>query len=93
MSSITDSALSKDDWADGLGWSDFQESLFEGIASNDNLLNDELLQQAFDIGWFNQDVDSGYREAAREFVVEWLDEQGIDFDEVFDWDAWRENYG
>jgi len=40
------------------------------------------------------DVDPQYRQDAREFVIEYLDEvYGIDFDEAFDWDAWREAYG
>lgn len=84
-----------DDWADGLGWSDFQERLFEDVAQDQNsILDDDLFKQAFDVGWFDQDASSAYREAAREYVVEWLyQEHGIEFDEVFDWDAWRENYG
>ena len=83
-----------DDPFEGLGWSDAQEHLFQDIALNDDLLNDAVLQQAFDIGWFSPDVDTEYREAAREYVIEWLDQEyGIEFDAVFDWDAWRENYG
>ena len=84
-----------DEWAEGLGWSSIEERLFEDIGErNEQIFQDEYLQQAFDIGWFDMDVSTEYREAAREFVVEWLhDEYGIDFDEVFDWDAWREAYG
>lgn len=84
-----------DDWADGLGWSSFAEDAFERIGNeNAFVFQDDLLQTAFDVGFFNMDVDSGYREAAREFVTEWLStEYGVDFDDVFDWDDWRENYG
>ena len=84
-----------DDWADGLGWSSFEEDAFERIgAENALIFDDDLLQQAFDVGYFNMDVDKDYREAAREFVTEWLEvEYGVEFDAVFDWDAWRENYG
>lgn len=84
-----------DEWADGLGWSSIEERLFEDIGSrNANIFDDDLLQAAFDIGWFDMNVSSDYREAAREFVYEWLDQEyGIDFDDVFDWDAWREAYG
>lgn len=84
-----------DEWAEGLDWSNTQEHLYGDIgAHNEAIFQDELLKQAFDIGWFNMDVDHRFREAAREFVVEWLDtEYGIDFDEVFDWEAWREAYG
>lgn len=84
-----------DSWADGLGWSSIEEHLFSEIGEhNEAIFGDELLQQAFDIGWFDMDVGADYREAAREFVYEYLEtEYGIDFDEVFDWDAWREAYG
>lgn len=84
-----------DEWAEGLGWSSTEERLFEDIGErNEQIFNDELLQQAFDVGWFDMNVSSEYREAAREFVIEWLDsEYGIEFDDVFDWDAWREAYG
>jgi hypothetical protein len=86
--------MARDDWAEGLGWSAAEERLFEDVAVNDSLLGDELFQQAFDIGWFSPDVDHSYREAAREYVVEWLDQEyGVEFDDVFDWDAWREQYG
>lgn len=84
-----------DEWADGLGWSEIEERLFEDIGERNELIfQDDLLQQAFDLGWFDMDIDHEYREAAREFVYEYLEtEYGIDFDEVFDWDAWREAYG
>lgn len=86
-----------DDWAEGLGWSNFQESLFEEVAPNRLLRDDtdaKLFQQAFDVGWFDMDASKAYREAAREYVIDTLAEQyGVDFDEQFDWDAWRENYG
>lgn len=84
-----------DEWAEGLGWSSTEERLFEDIGNaNENAFGDELLQQAFDIGWFDMNVSTEYREAAREYVVGWLrDEYGIEFDDVFDWDAWREAYG
>lgn len=84
-----------DEWAEGLGWSSTEERLFEDIgARNENIFGDDLLQQAFDIGWFDMNVSTEYREAARDYVVEWLDtEYGIAFDDVFDWDAWREAYG
>lgn len=83
-----------DEWAEGLGWSGFEEHLFENIGNaNEAIFQDDLLQQAFDIGWFDMNVASDYREAAREFVYEYLEDvYGVDFDEVFDWDAWREAY-
>jgi len=86
--------MPNDDWADGLGWSNAEERLFEDVAINDSLLNDDIFQQAFDVGWFSPDVDDAYRAAAREYVEDWLEQEyGVQFDEVFDWDAWREQYG
>lgn len=84
-----------DSWAAGLGWSNFEAGLFEDIAiHNQAVFNDGLLMEAFNVGWFNMDVDSQYRADAREFVIEYLDDvYGIDFDAAFDWDAWREAYG
>jgi hypothetical protein len=84
----------EDDWADGLGWSSFEQDAFERIGNaNGDVFHDQMLQTAFDVGYFNQDVDDSYREAAREFVVEWLHiEYDVDFDAEFDWASWRENY-
>lgn len=84
-----------DSWAEGLGWSSTEERLFSDLGdANEAVFDDPLLQQAFDIGWFDMNVSGEYRESAREFVVEWLSSQyGIEFDDVFDWDAWREAYG
>ena len=86
--------MASDDWAQGLGWSSFEEDQFTQLGRSDHdIFHDNDLRNAYDIGWFNQDVDKDYRTAAREFVVEWLhDEYGIEFDAVFDWDEWRERY-
>lgn len=83
-----------DDWADDLGWSSLEEALFSDLgAFHDSVFQDQDLQNAFHLGWFDKSIDKDYREAAREFVYEWLEvEYGIDFDEEFDWDTWREEY-
>jgi hypothetical protein len=82
------------DWRQGLGWSHYEERAFSDIGRSDNaVFEDRLLKQAYDIGWFNHDVDKDYRKDARDFAIEWLSSQyGIDFDEVFDWGEWRERY-
>lgn len=86
--------MASDDWAQGLGWSRFEEQQFAALGHrDDDVLLDKDLRNAYDIGWFNQDVDTDYRAAARDFVKEWLSlEYGIDFDAEFDWDEWRERY-
>lgn len=84
-----------DDWvADNLDWSPRQEHLFEEMAHETDVLNDEMLQQVFDVGWFNQGVSHDERMAAREWVESYVrDVYDFDFDQYFDWDTWREMYG
>lgn len=84
-----------DDWlAPNLEWSDRQEHLFEQMAHDTDVLDDELLQQVFDVGWFNQDIGHDERMAAREWVESYIAEvYGFDFDDYFDWKSWREMYG
>jgi hypothetical protein len=86
--------VSSEDWARGLGWTSFEEQQFASLGrQDDSIFRDNDLRNAYDIGWFNHDVDTDYRKAARDFVIEWLDiEYGIDFDAQFDWDEWRERY-
>lgn len=84
-----------DDWAEGLGWSETEEHLFSEMAeTNSGLLDaDPDFLQAFDTGWFDREASPEDRADARDFVIEWMDEvYGLDFDEVFDWAAWREDY-
>jgi hypothetical protein len=85
-----------DDWlAENLDWSDRQEQLFERMAHQDaDILNDEMLQQVFNVGFFDFDVDHDTRVAAREWVSEYVEaEYGFLLEEYFDWEAWREMYG
>jgi hypothetical protein len=47
----------------------------------------------FDLAYFDQDVSHDVRENAREWLDEYLaDEYGFDFDDWFDWEAWRDAY-
>jgi len=95
------------DWmADNLDWSRKQQRMFRDMAADNDVLNDQILQQVFDIGWFNRDVTHEQRMAARRWVAGGTDpysgehvtgyieeEYGYEFDTEFDWDAWREAYG
>lgn len=87
--------MPSDDWlAANLDWSDEQERLFLNMAHDTDVVNDEMLQQVFNVGWFDPDVDSEYRVAAREWVHDYVESYyGFDFDAYFDWEAWRDNYG
>lgn len=87
--------MANDDWlAENLEWSDRQERLFENMAHETDVLQDNMLQQVFHVGFFDTDVDHENRMAAREWVKEYVSEQyGFEFDEYFDWETWRELYG
>lgn len=84
-----------DDWlAENLDWSDRQERLFENMAHETNVLDDEMLQQVFQVGFFDFDVDHDTRMRSREWVAEYVErEYGFLFDEWFDWETWRDWYG
>lgn len=58
--------------------------------------NDPVAEALFHEGYFVR--DSGFSPdelgAIRDSLTDYLrDEYGIEFDDVFDWDAWRESYG
>lgn len=75
-------------------WSPTESQLFEQFVNGDDLMeNDRLLQALYDEAMFNFDLPHSDRvlilETMRDYV--W-DEYGIDFDDVFDWEAYREAY-
>jgi hypothetical protein len=81
------------EWAEGRDWSEFEMTLYESMAHDTDALNDGMLQSMFDLAYFDQDVSHDVRENAREWLDEYLaDEYGFDFDDWFDWEAWREAY-
>jgi hypothetical protein len=68
-------------------------NLYESMAHDTDALNDSMLQSMFDLAFFDQDASHDIRENARDWVDEYLaDEYGFDFDDWFDWDAWRDAY-
>jgi hypothetical protein len=59
-----------------------------------NEFQDTTAQALFHAAYFDQDYTTSERVAIREALAEYLeDEYDIDFDDVFDWEAWRESYG
>lgn len=76
-------------------WSTDYRSVYEDLASGTTALNDRIAQELFDAGFVSMDyADSGLLNGIRESLSSYLmSEYGIDFDDVFDWDAWREAYG
>jgi hypothetical protein len=73
-----------------------EQSLWiSSFASNENLYYDATAQALFHEAYFNpggwdKDELSAIRDNLHDYL---MDEYGIDFDEVFDWEAWREAYG
>lgn len=57
------------------------------------LVTDEFLQAQFHTALFEPELSERERDEAYEAMVEYLyDEYEIEFDEVFDWEAYREWY-
>jgi hypothetical protein len=82
------------EWAEGRDWSDFEMDMYERMAHDTDALDDPMMQSMFDLAYFDQDVSHDIRENAREWLDEYIaDEYGFDFDDWFDWEAWREAYG
>lgn len=69
-------------------WHDFSESLPEVYA-------DQNAQLLFHESLFNfQDWTDAQREAIGDMMNDYfMDEYGIDFEDMFDWEAYREWYG
>lgn len=71
-------------------WSDNEKQLWEPFA---NAFNDSHAQSLFDAAYFSDDYTPDERKAVREALDSYLsDTYGYDFDEMFDWETWREGY-
>lgn len=67
-------------------WSD----AFEPVGAFD----DRVAQALFNEGYFNFDITTSERSAIRDALHDYMiDTYDVDFDEIFDWQAWREAYG
>lgn len=67
----------------------------DAFAANADVFYDPTAQALFHEAYFNPGGwESDQLAAIRDNLHDYLQEEyGIDFDEVFDWDAWREAYG
>lgn len=73
-------------------WSAFQKNLY-GDAFGDVFYSDRTAEVLYNEAFFNFDAREGEITALREALEQYMmSEYGVDFNEVFDWDAWRENY-
>lgn len=76
-------------------WSSLTEfRLFEDMAGHDpRMYNDPWIQNLYDVALFNHDVSSSDRAAIlSELRDRMSDEYGVEFDDVFDWEGFREAY-
>lgn len=77
-----------------LGWSERETDMWERFNSY-NVTDDRVAQALFHEGFYNPGTHEGVdKMAIRDTLAEYLkDEYGIEFDDAFDWEAWREMYG
>ena len=75
-------------------WSYVEFGLFDQMAGGyQPFYEDRQLQALYDSALFNHDVSSDDRAAIIEGLRDYMwDEYGVDFDDVFDWEAYREAY-
>ncbi len=74
-------------------WSRGEQELYTGAFQSIGGIDDPVAQTLFDNAYFNRDIDPEMRAEAREALDRYVrDEYGYEFDELFDWDAWRESY-
>lgn len=77
-------------------WSPTESRLFEEFVTGSEvsaLANDRLLQALYDEALFNRDISDKDRAAIMETMRDYVwDEYGIDFDDVFDWEGYRDAY-
>lgn len=74
-------------------WSAREQDLW-GDIEQFGVADDPQAQTLFHEAYFNFDLDTDTINAIRDaFDGYMMDEYGIDFDAVFDWNAYREMYG
>jgi hypothetical protein len=79
------------DYIDVSGADDYGTSFVHSVITQES--NDEYAQYWFNEYFFNPDLsDSQREEIYREMVDYMWDEYGIDFEQAFDWEDFREWY-
>lgn len=75
-------------------WGETEAVLFEKFLEADSALeHDRLAQALYDEAFFNFDLSPEDRHDIMETLKDHLwDEYGIDFDDVFDWEGYRDAY-
>jgi len=75
-------------------WGDIEFGLFDNMAGhNEALYQDQWVQTLYDAALFEHDISSSDRVVILNQLRDYMwDEYGIDFDDAFDWDGFREAY-
>lgn len=83
-----------DDYYVPSDWYGAEKDLYDDLINGDPVLGeDRTLQLLFDVALFDADIRPEEREAVMDELVDYLwEEYGLDFDDVFDWDGYREWY-
>lgn len=75
-------------------WSSVEFSLYDtAVGNNPGAFEDTFTQALYDTALFNFDIDANERAIVLDALRDRMwDEYGVDFDDVFDWEAYREAY-
>jgi len=75
-------------------WSNIEFQLFnDAVGHSPDIFEDQWIQTLYDAALFDHDVSSSDRAAILNSLRDRLEEDyGIDFDDVFDWEGYREAY-
>lgn len=84
-------------WDDSINWRPDLQQLWENTFQpyeSTGILDDPWLAPWFEGGWMTGGLtDEQRRDLQAEFMIYVHDTYGVDFDDVWDWDAFREAYG
>lgn len=82
-----------DDWEPRDDWSSRENNMWADMAT-ENFADDPWAQYLYDQSFFTFGETPEETNRFRDAFEQYLDTYyGIDLDEVFDWEAWREAYG
>jgi hypothetical protein len=85
--------MAGDDWAPDDWFPAEQDMFMDLLGNNAGGLGDSYLQELFDIAMFDTDISREVRDDAYDSLVDYLwNEYGIDFEDMFDWEDYREWY-
>jgi hypothetical protein len=75
-------------------WSEIEFGLFDSMVGHSaEIYGDQWMQTLYDTALFEHDISADDRAAVLSALRDYLwDNYGVDFDDVFDWEGYREAY-